>query len=134
MVSRFARLVLLVLMGVVLLPPRAVAATLPALIAYDGAVGATATVTVEAGPSLRPERGRATEYVYDAVHVGYDGAANPQVVHGVGAVHAYDRALDPTERREVTEGAIYDAPFATLAAEGVALKRFSRTWNAEAAV
>ncbi len=107
-----------VVVGIVLSPVRAVAATIPTLIAYDAAVRPTTTTRVEAGPSRRPNLRGVPEYVYDAAHVGYDGAASPQVTNGAGTLHAYDNALNFAERREVVEGAVYDAPATTTAAEG----------------
>jgi hypothetical protein len=118
-VSRFARLVLLVLMGVVLLPLRAVAATVPMLIAYDGVVRPTATVRVEARPSPRAERCSASDYVYDDTRDGYDGTTTRRVIDAAGGVHAYDHALNLAKHREVAEGVIYGAPAATAAAEGL---------------
>jgi hypothetical protein len=75
-VSRYLAPLLLVL-GIVLSPLRAVAATIPVLIAYDATVRPIATARVEAGPSLRPERGGAPEYAYDDVPDGLDDASNP---------------------------------------------------------
>jgi len=71
-VTRFvARLVLvLVAMGIVLSPLRAVAATIPMLFAYDVAAQATARAALGRSDAVRPQRGGRSEYAYDAVHVG----------------------------------------------------------------
>jgi hypothetical protein len=58
--SRLAALLLVV--GVVLSPLRAVAATIPTLMTYDASILPTATIRVEAGSSVRPERGGVREY------------------------------------------------------------------------
>jgi hypothetical protein len=116
---RFVALVVL-LAGIILSPLRAVAATIPALIAYDAAVRPTATTRIVSEPSPQPEPRSANEYGYDGALVRYDGPSNPPVAAGTGAVHAYDGTLELTERREVAEGVIYDATVATVAAEAVA--------------
>jgi hypothetical protein len=122
--ARFAQLArplaaFLLVLGIVLSPLRAVAATIPMLFAYDAAVVLAATARVETGPALRSERGGTPEYDYDAVHVGYDSTTNSQGVGGVGAVLAYGRTLDLADRREAGEAAIYAAPATTTAAEGI---------------
>ncbi len=112
---RFAGLVLFVV--IVLSSLRAVAATIPTLVAYDAAVRPTATTWIETGPSLRPQWRRAPDYAYDDVPEGYDGITEPRVT---GAVHAYDGAIEFADWRELrAEGAIYDAPASTTAAEGI---------------
>src|ERR1700728_325546 len=58
---------LLVVLGIVLSPLLA-AAMIPALFVYDVAAPPAATVRIDVGRSLRPERGFASEYAYDAVH------------------------------------------------------------------
>jgi hypothetical protein len=107
-------LLVLLLVGIVLLPLRAVAATAPMLFAYDVAVRPTATTVVGGYEAARSEAERPAFNDYDSAHVGYDDHSNPHVAAGAGAVHAYD---DLADRREASEGAIYDAPFATPAAE-----------------
>jgi hypothetical protein len=87
---------LFLLVGTVLLPLHAAAATLPTLIAYDEAVPPSATTGSETERSRRPERGSAPEYGYDAVRVGYDSAANLHVVGGARAVLACDDASAAT--------------------------------------
>src|SRR5438874_378589 len=105
---------LLVVLGIVLLPPRAVAAKVPMLIAYDAAVRSTA-VRVEAAPSLRSG---VRECAYDDGHDGYDDASNSPVIRGAGADHASDRAIKLAHRREVHgDGAIYDPLTARTATE-----------------
>lgn len=111
---------LFLLAGTVLWPLRAVAATVLMRFAYDAVVLPTATVRVGTGPSLRPDRGSVHEYVYDDAHDGYDDTSNALVVGGAGAENVYDPAFKLALRREVHgEGAIYDNPAATTAAEGV---------------
>ena len=128
------RLAALVLIGIVLSPLRAVAATIPVLFAYDSVAPPTAMVRVETGPSLRRERGSVHEHVYDGAHDWYGDAANPPVVGGEGGDHAYDRAVEPLERREAGGGVIYDAPTPRAAAEGLesgatALSRDAHMWE-----
>ena len=113
----FAALVIL-LVVVVLSPLRAVAATIPALIAYDAAVRPTATTRIVSEPSPQPEPRSANEYGYDGALVRYDGPSNPPVAGGTGAVHAYDGTLELIERSGLAEGAIYGAVASTAAAEG----------------
>jgi hypothetical protein len=108
-VARLARTIrllatLVLVIGILLSPLRAAAATIPMLIAYDAAVFSTATVRVEARPSLQPERGGVPEYVYDDAHEGYDDASNPHVVGGAGADDTYDNP-DPTAAAEGLGGA-----------------------------
>jgi hypothetical protein len=57
--------ILFLFLGIIGLPLRAVAATVPALIAYDGAVPRTATTQTGAGPSVRPKWGGVPDYAYD---------------------------------------------------------------------
>lgn len=114
------RLAVLVLVGIVLLPLRAVAGTITVLFAYDAAVGPTATAPVETGPSLRPENGGVPEYVYDEAHDRYDDGETPTVLLGARAAHGYDRALALLDRREVGDGVIYAAADAPTAAESFA--------------
>jgi hypothetical protein len=106
------------IVGIVLLPQRAVAAVLPTLIAYDMPVSPTATTWMTRESSARPERGGVPEDAYDAVRFGYDSDANPQAPVGTGAVHPYNRARSFVERHDVREGGIYGAPVPTTAAEG----------------
>ena len=56
----------LLVLGIVLLPLRAVAATIPVLFAYDAAVRLMATTPVEARSSLGPDGRGVPESVYDA--------------------------------------------------------------------
>ena len=81
MVSRLALLVLL-LVGIVLLPLRAVAETVPMLFAYDAAVSPTATTVVGGCEAVRSEAERPAFNDYDCAHVEYDDHPNPHVVAG----------------------------------------------------
>jgi hypothetical protein len=105
-----------VVVGIVLSPLRAVAATVPMLIAYDSA----ARPTTATGVGTCDAVGREAEYpsinAYVAGDRSYGGASNPHVACGSGAVHAYDDALEHADRRE---GPIYAAPHPTAAAEGL---------------
>lgn len=109
--------ILLLVAGIVLSPLRAVAATVPVLSAYDAAVQPTAATAFLRLDAVRPERDGPPEYAYDAVHVGYDGAANAQMVARAGAIRPYGRPLNFPNWHEVGEGVIYDALTATTAAE-----------------
>jgi hypothetical protein len=113
---RLAALVLLVV-GIVLSPMRALAATIPALFAYDVPVPHPPTVRVGASPSLRPEGSTVARYIYDDVPDGHVGRTKLHTGHGTGSVHVYDAALEVTERREAANGVIYVAPAAPPAAE-----------------
>lgn len=109
---------LLLVVGIALSPLRAVAATVPMLLACRAPAPRTATVRVEARSALRLELSGAFEYVYDDAPRGHDGGTKRQAFDETGAVDAYDPALEFTERREVSEG-IYEAPAPTTAAEGL---------------
>ena len=111
----------LVVLGLVLSTLRAVAATIPVLIAYDAAVRPWTTTQVETGSSLRREHGGLPEYAYDGAHHGYDQGSNPLAVGGEGADHAYDRAVESLEWREVGGGVI-----STAVAGGPFLERCAR--------
>jgi hypothetical protein len=123
---RGATLVLLV--GIVLSPLRAAAATIPMLIAYDAAVGPTTTIRTGAGPSVRPARRGAREYIYDGGLNGYGGTANSPTFGDAVAIHAYDDTLNVADRREVGEGVSYAAAAATTPAEGVSVG--GQAWRA----
>jgi hypothetical protein len=118
-------LLFVLVLGIVLSPLRAVAATIPALFAYDVAIQGTATAPLGRIYAVPPERGGLPEYAYDAAHVGYDGTVNPQAVARAVATRAYGPTLNFLNRREVGEGVIYDALAATAAAEagGTAITR-----------
>jgi hypothetical protein len=95
---------LLLVLGIILSPLRATAATVPALLAYDAAVGPTATTV----PWHDPVRSETAETEgpaindYDGAHPAHDGASNVRVLH------AYDDAREHTHPREVrAEGVIY---------------------------
>jgi hypothetical protein len=109
-----------VVVGIVLSPLRAAAATAPMLIAHDAAAWPTATMQAETGAAVRSdERGSAPEYVYDDARDRYDGTTTRRVIDAAGGVRAYDHALNLAEQREVAEGVIYAASAAAPAAEGV---------------
>ena len=105
------------LVGIVLSPLRAAAATIPMLFAYDETVRATTTVRVETRSSVRPEQGGIPDYAYDEARDGYDDIPNAPAVAGARGVYAYDYAVELLEQREVAKGAFYDALVATTAAE-----------------
>jgi len=102
--------------GVVLSPLRAVAATIPTIIAYDVAVRSTATTTLAKRDAVQPETERARTACDDATFA-YDDSSNRPTAAGVRGIRPYDDALNFGERREVGEGVIYAAPAATTAAE-----------------
>jgi hypothetical protein len=118
-VTRLALVIIVAVIGLALSPLRAVAATVPVLIAYDAAVGLTATTRGEAGASLRSDRRNVPAHAYDDGARGYVCAMRPRAVDGAGVVHAYDGTLN-FDRREVGEGAMYAARAPTTAAEGTA--------------
>jgi hypothetical protein len=107
--SRYGLAAIFLIIGSVLSPLPAEAATVPMLFPYDVAVGLTAATRVEARPSLRPKRANATDYDYEAVHVRYDRATNPPMAAVPGGICPYDRAIQLTERRELADGLICDA-------------------------
>jgi filamentous hemagglutinin len=128
-------LLLVFLVGIVLSPLRAMAAAIPMVTAYDAAVWRTATVRVEAGPSVQPDRGSAPTTAYGDDTFGYDSPSSRRVANGsgafcayddalehadmrTGAAHAHDRSLGHADRREAAEGVICADPLATTAAEG----------------
>ena len=113
---RLAALVLLV--GIVLLPLRAVAATVTMLIAYDAAVSRTSTTTQASHHAVRSEGEDPHINACDcdpAAPLAYDAPSSLRMTAGAGGAHTYDDALEHADRRE---GAIYDASAATTAAEG----------------
>jgi hypothetical protein len=113
---------LFVVVGVVLSPRRAAAATIPTLFAYDGMVPPTATTVLGRPDAVPTEAERPAFNAYDAALLDYNYAASPHVLAGGGAVHAYDDALEHADQREVhSEGAIYAAAATTTAAEEVGL-------------
>lgn len=117
--GRWLAALAVLLVWIVLSPPRAVAATVPMFIAHDAGVGPTATTWIETRPSLRPERGNAREYVYDDATHGYDASPTIPGIPGAGAVHPYNGARNLADGREVGERVIHDAADVTIAAEGV---------------
>lgn len=100
---------LFVLVGIVVSPLRAVAATIPMLIAYDAEVRPTAMRALGRPDAVGSEKERAQAACDDATFA-YDDSSTPPVAAGAGAVCAYDDALNLADRRGVGEGAIYDAP------------------------
>jgi hypothetical protein len=124
---RWCRLAaLFLIVGLVLSPLSAVAATVPMLIAFDVATWSTATTAHGRQDAVRHETERTRVTAYDDATLGCDDASNPRTTAGFRNVRAYDTALELTERREVAEGAIYDAPAATAAAGGAG--RASEEW------
>jgi hypothetical protein len=140
-VPRWLRLVgFLVVLGGVLLPLRAVAATVPMLFAHDAMSGCTATTGFGGREAVRPDAAKADRPCindYDAARLMYGATSNLHVFGGASADHAYDAALEHADRRQDRdavrahgvslrladrtevggEGAIYDAPSAATAAE-----------------
>ena len=106
---------LLLLLGGVLLPLRAVAATIPTFIVYDGAVRSTATTALGRHDAVRPETERART-AWDDASFAYDDSSNRSIALGVRGGLTYDDTLNLAERRQVTKGAIYEVPTATAAA------------------
>lgn len=120
---------LFLLVGLVLSPLHAVAATIPMLIVYDAAVGPTATTAIGTDNAVRSETGHSRITAYDDARFGYDKPSRPRLARGAGAFCTYDDALEHARAREVEGGeAIYDAPAATTAAAGgTALTRTAAT-------
>ena len=121
--ARLARTVralatLLFFVGIVLLPLRAAAATVPMLIAYDVAALSTTTMPVERPDTVRREVEPASND-YDRACVGCDDPWDPPVAAGAADIHADDDTLELLERRERAKGAIYGFVEPTTAAEGL---------------
>jgi hypothetical protein len=116
-VSRVALVIIVAVIGTVLWPLRAVAATIPTFIAYDVAVRSTATTALGRYDAVRPDAEHANT-ACDCASFGYGEPSRRHLARGGGAVDAYDGAHEVTQRREVVQGVIYDAPAATKAAEG----------------
>jgi Predicted lipoprotein of unknown function (DUF2380) len=114
---RWVPVLIVVVVGIVLSPLRAAAATIPTLIAYDAAIRSTAT-TALGRLAVRPMTDL-TRTSCDNATFGYDDSSNRPSAPGVRRVPAYDDALNLAERREQTEEAIYGATATTAAAEGV---------------
>lgn len=111
---------LFLLVGFLLAPLRAAAATIPTFIAYDaagGAGGATTTTTFGRNEAARAEPNYARTIAYDDALVGYDTPSRPRHARGAGDAHGYDGTLNLADRREAGEGAIFDDSAATIAAE-----------------
>jgi len=107
---------LFLLVGIVLLPLHAVAATIPTIIAYDVAVRSTGTTTLGKRDAVQPEAESARTGCDDATFA-YDDSSNRPTAAGIRGILPYEDALNFGERREVGEGVIYAAPAATVAAE-----------------
>ena len=97
----------LLVVGIVLSPLRAVGATIPLLIAYEAAVLPTTTTVLGAVDVVRLEAEPSSINEYDGAHPARYGSSNPHVFGGMGAVHAYDDALELTERREPTKVRVF---------------------------
>ena len=115
-VSRVAFVIIVAVIGTVLWPLRAVAATIPTFIAYDVVVRSTATTALGRYDAVRPDAEHANT-ACDCASFGYGEPSGRHLARGGGAVHAYDGAHEITQRREVAQGVIYDAPAAMAAAE-----------------
>ena len=78
----------LVAMGIVPSPLRAVAAPFPMLFAYDVAVRPTTTTVLGAHEAVRSEAERPRFNDYECMRGGYDDPSNAPVMAGAGGVHA----------------------------------------------
>jgi len=122
---------LLAAMGLVLLPLRAAAATVPMLIAYDVAVPPMTTMLVERPDTVQREVEPASND-YDRACVGCDDPWNPPVAAGAADIHAYDDTFELLEQRERAKGAIYGAVVATPELEeAVATRRLATTGDTQ---
>ena len=112
--SRFATI--LVVIGLVLSPLRAMAATIRLLSAPVAA--AATTIPIGASASVLHEANGARSSAYDAAFVGYDGASDRRVAAGEIAARVYDGDLEHAASRPLrAQVAIYDPP--ANVAEGV---------------
>ena len=84
---------LLLLLGGVLLPLRAVAATIPTFIVYDGAVRSTATTALGRHDAVRPETERART-AWDDASFAYEALSNMTKDHQE-AVNAFREKRPP---------------------------------------
>ena len=100
---------LVLVVGIVLSPLRAMAATIPAFIPYDASIRSTATTPLGRHDAVQPETERVRTACDDAAFASHDPSNRPAAA-GVRGGLAYDDALNLAERRELTEGAIYAAP------------------------
>jgi hypothetical protein len=124
---RHFAVLLILLVGIVLSPLRAVATTVPMFIAYDAAVlsstmaavGRPVRVRQSVEEAVRGEAWVASEYTYDSALVGYDDARNSLGIGAARGGKGHDDEHELTERRELAEAVICDAPFDRTAAEGV---------------
>jgi hypothetical protein len=94
--ARFGRAlaVLVLVVGIVLSPLRAVAAALPMLFAYGAAVPPTATIPVGRSAAVRSEAKPRGINDYDRLLLAYSGPSKPHVAAGAaGAIRTYDGAL-----------------------------------------
>ncbi len=93
---------LLLVLGIVLLPLRAVAVTIPVLIAYDEAAGRTTTTTaLGRHDAVRRETERAGTVAYDDARFEYGMPSRPCLAPGEGAGCAYDYTLESIQPRGV---------------------------------
>src|SRR5882672_3890226 len=92
---------LVIILGIVLSPLRATAATVPLLLAYDATIRPSATTRIEGAGSVRRESRTRQEYGYDAALVGYGGSSSLGAERGAGAVLAYDDEPKLADRHEV---------------------------------
>ncbi len=111
-------------LGIVASPLRAIAAPAPVLIAYDAAVGPTST-TIQARAKTQhdstPERGASTPTHCDgSALLGYDAVSNARMTASAEAGRAGGGEIDLADERENGVAAtICDALAATTAAEGL---------------
>ena len=100
-VIRCAMSLFLILLGVVLSPLRAMAATIPVLIAYDADGGPDASTQLGGPNAVRPEAERSRINVYDSVESGYDPSTRLRGGAGMGAVNDYDDDFEHDNRHEL---------------------------------
>lgn len=108
---------LVLIVGMVFAPLRA-AAAIPVLIAHDAANVRTARL---AALTLgRCELRTASKYAYDEIPAAYDHQSNPRVMPGVAVIQGRTApSKAPAGARCTSDDALYDAPSAMTAAEGL---------------
>jgi hypothetical protein len=124
---------LFLLVGIVLSPLWAAAATIPMLIAHEAAVRPTSTTALGRQEAVRPETAYARSTAYDDADFGYGKPRG--LTRGARVIHAYDDAVKFAEPRALVDGVIYDALAASPAAEGsTALVEGGEVWNARGGI
>jgi|CZKU01.1.fsa_nt_gi hypothetical protein len=112
---------LLIVVGILLSPMRAMAATAPMLVVTVRVVWTTATTQLGGADAVRREAAHPSINAYDAARSRYDDLSNARVAPGLGEAGAYDGHLEHAERHELGgAGAIQVTSFDAPAAEGVA--------------